>query len=366
MDRLSLSANLRRLRISSGKSQAEIAETAELSRFGYRAIETGAVVPRVDSLSRIAQALGVGVDDLLAPAHRFKAVRFRAQKKMTTREQLLVEVAGWLADYNEIERLREIEAKYPLGTTMKKAASMTPGEERAKATAGLARQAVGLAEDGHEDVVRDMCGLLEGNGVKVITPKVASEGFFGLSVAKDDGGPAVVVNAWERVPVERRIFTAAHELGHLILHLESFDVTQTQENKAEEKEADVFASYFLMPDRLFDQAWDEARGLPLVPRVLKVKRIFRVSYKAVLYRVQSTRGVKNIWVRFQSEYKSVAGTTLGGKDEPERLREADFVTDRLNRLVREAYEAGQIGIERAAYILGKDVEAMERHVRSWM
>ena len=329
---------------------------------GYRAIETGAAMPRVDTLARIAGALGVGIDDLLVPARRLEAVRFRAQKKMTSREQVLVEVAGWLADYGELEKVLKVEAKYPFRDVAQKVAAIAPGEGRARTAAGLARKVVGLSED----VIRDVCGLLEENGVKVITPKVASEGFFGLSVAKEDGGPAVVVNTWERISIERRIFTAAHELAHLILHLDSFDVAQAQENKAEEQEADVFASYLLMPEKLFEEAWEEARGLPLVKRVLKVKRIFHVSYKTVLYRIAQTRGVKNIWARFQAEYRNSMGTTLGGKDEPERLREADFVTDRLSGLVRKAFEAGQISIERAADVLGKDVETMARDARSWV
>jgi len=57
----------------------------------------------------------------------------------------------------------------------------------------------------------DVCELLEDNGVKVYPLCIANDEFFGLSVAKDDGGPAVVVNVWERISVERWIFTAAHD-----------------------------------------------------------------------------------------------------------------------------------------------------------
>lgn len=48
-----------------------------------------------------------------------------------------------------------------------------------------------------------------------------SDDFFGLSIGPADGGPAVVVNVWDGISVERWIFTAAHELGHLVLHLRS-------------------------------------------------------------------------------------------------------------------------------------------------
>ena len=57
--------------------------------------------------------------------------------------------------------------------------------------------------------------------------------------------------SWERISVERWIFSAAHELGHLLLHPMSYDSSKHDEPRAEEKEADTFASYFLMPEMSF-------------------------------------------------------------------------------------------------------------------
>ncbi len=221
----------------------------------------------------------------------------------------------------------------------------------------------------------------------MFTPKLASEGFFGLSVAPNDGGPAVVVNVWERLSVERWIFTAAHELGHLLLHFDAYDVSKTDEDAAQEKEADTFASYFLMPETLFQKEFSEARGLPLVKLVFKLKRIFRMSWKSVLYRIasRSPDGGK-LWPRFQWEYKALTGRTLGKADEPdgltaddfrgepsakiadepEHLVEGDFVEDRLSRLVRAAVEAEEITLSRAAEILGVDIETMRQTANSWV
>jgi Zn-dependent peptidase ImmA (M78 family)/transcriptional regulator with XRE-family HTH domain len=383
VDKVSLSTNLRRLRISRGKTQEDVARMAELSRVGYRAIETGAVEPKIDSLERIARVFDVSIAELLVPARRLQAVRFRAQKKMTTREQVLAEVAGWLADYNELEAMVGEKVAFPFAALVEKTSALE-GPDRPKKAAAIARQAFDLSMDGHEDAVRDICGLLEAHGVKVITPTVASEGFFGLSVAADDGGPAVLVNVWERISVERWIFTAAHELGHLLLHPEAFTVTRADEVKREEREADVFASNFLMPQILFEKAWRETAGLRLLDRVLGVKRIFRVSYRTVLYRLADDPNAKNIWMRIQVEHRNRFGKTLGGADEPqrlrredfrmpgpradepERLREADFVKGRLSRLVRAAVEKKKITFDRAAEILGIEHDAMAEYARSWV
>ena len=78
----------------------------------------------------------------------------------------------------------------------------------------------------------------------------------------------MVVNVWERISVERWIFTTAHELGHLLLHRDAYAIEKRGEDAGEEEEADVFASHFLMPQDVFEREWTEARGLSFVERVL--------------------------------------------------------------------------------------------------
>jgi len=382
MDVLTLRANLRRLRIARGKTQAQLAEEAGISRVGYRNIEAGDGVPRIDSLIGIARALGVRPDQLFAPALTLTGVRFRAQKKMATREEVLSDVARWIEDYRDLETLLGEKIVYAFAGVAQHVASLGHAADRAVQAAALAREAVGV---GPKDTIRDICGLLEDHGVKVVTPRIASDGFFGLSVNEADGGPAVVVNVWERISVERWIFSAAHELAHLLLHLNAFNVALSNEDKAEEREADTFAGHFLMPDHLFDKEWAETRGLPLVDRVLKVKRIFRVSYRSVLYRIASrSANPKDVWIGFQVEYRKRNGRTLGGADEPERLIagdfrgrpadradeperlvDADFMKDRLSRLVRLGVEREAITLERAAEILRIDLEQMKDRAKSW-
>jgi len=50
--------------------------------------------------------------------------------------------------------------------------------------------------------------------------------------------------------VERWIFTAAHELGHLLLHPDSYDVDKTDENEAEEQEATSSQATFSCPSSI--------------------------------------------------------------------------------------------------------------------
>jgi Zn-dependent peptidase ImmA (M78 family)/DNA-binding XRE family transcriptional regulator len=377
-----ISLNLRRLRKAKDFSQESLAEKSGLSRAAYRNIETGKSEPRIGSLQSIAAALEIPIQRLVEPVRAIDAVQFRSKKCMRSREQILVDVGRWLSDFSDIEDILDDRVVYRIGDIREQLKSR---ERRGEIAASLAREAFGLNA---EEPVRDICGLLESNGVKIGQQKVASDGFFGLSVATEDGGPAVIVNTWDRISVDRCIFTAAHELGHLILHLSDYDVTLTDEEKEHEGEANAFAAAFLMPDVSFWKEWKETYGLALIDRVLKVKRIFRVSYRTVLHRLApSYKGPGNIWARFQADHKRRFGRTLLKDDEPDALfqdafrasfpegrsaREpdglspADFVQDRLSRLVRKAIEQEEISLDRGAEVLDISLQDMRDLTASWV
>lgn len=382
MEHKNISINLRRIRESKGLSQAEIAERAEISRITYRNIESGSSIPKVSTLQNIAAGLGVKLQDLLMPARSLQNVRFRAAKKMNSRDSILNEVARWLDDFIDLENLLNDHKKnFVLKSVADDLGNMRKGEKRAKKAAELARARLGLKED---EPIRDIAGLLEKAGVRVYPLVLVSDDFFGLSVAEEDGGPAVIVNVWDRISVERWIFSAAHELGHLLLHMDGYNIAESSENEVEESEADVFASHFLMPEKVFNSEWEETAGLPLVDRVFKVKRIFQVSYKTVLYRLSDK--IPSIWGKFYYAYKVKTGKSLGQKDEPEALSVDDFmqyaevlrskepdslsssyfIEDRLSRLVRKAIEEEQITMSRGAEILNQDLETMRNIVASWV
>ena len=377
MEADALAANLRRVRAARGLTQAELAEAAGLSRVGYRNLETGKSLPRVDTLHALAGALSVPLQDLIVPVRQLRQVRFRSLQRLNTRDAILTEVSTWLEAFNELEGLLDNRIECPdLGSER---------SEGAKAAAARVRSAL---EIGDREPIRDICGRLESKGLKVLSTKRASNEFFGLSVGPGDGGPAVAVNTWERISVERWIFTAAHELGHLALHPGDYDVAEVKEVKSREQEANAFASHFLMPEAVFRQEWEETAGMALVDRVLKVKRIFRVSYKTVLYRLsQMAGGSINIWGIFQQEYQRRHGRTLLREDEPEALaadayqasfpehsrgREPDelsphdFREDRLALLVRRGIEGGQVSLSRGAEILGVPLREMRAIANTWV
>jgi Zn-dependent peptidase ImmA (M78 family) len=177
-----------------------------------------------------------------------------------------------------------------------------------------ARRIIGLKA---EEPIHDICGLLEGCGIKILAIPYSSDAFNGLSVGEDDKGPAIIINTWERISIEPQIFSTAHELGHLLMHLSDYDGKARSEDKSREKKADLFAGYFLMPELGFNSEWEETAGMPFVERVMKIKSIFNVSYKAVLYRLKQKNIVDDrIWLRFKQLYEATYNKRLTFKEEP--------------------------------------------------
>ena len=367
-------ANLSRLRVDRGFTQAALAEKVGVSRSLVGRTERGLVVPRTETLLAFARTLGTKFGDLLSPVRPLVSVRFRTRAPMRNREQVLAEASRWLDGYAMLEDA--LNDRPPFRFDAARRSAPDPA-----AAARAARQAVGLRPDAP---IVDICRLMEENGVKVLPLTKRRESFFGLSLGPADGGPAVAANTWNPISVERRIFTVAHELGHLLLHPNEYETTAEDQPVSSEREADAFAGEFLMPEAAFGPCWDATSGHPLVDRVLRVKRAFRVGYRIVLHRLVTTgRDGPDLWAAFQQQYRDRYGRTLGRVDEPQALTESpfswpwrraeepaalpesDFMVTRLPHLVRRALFEADISMSRGAEILEIHLEDMRKVVRDW-
>lgn len=371
--------NIVKLRKQKGWSQQELAKEADISRTGLSRIESGKTDPRTKTLQAIATALGVDLSELVSAIPDLEGFRFRAFDRINTRNQIINDVRIWLDNYRHIESILGLSPN----PCPKKLFSKIR-ENRPIDAAQALRKELNLSDE----PIRNILGLLEQKiGIKVFPQSVASDKFFGLSVSEDFGGPAIVVNTWDRISVERWIFTAVHELGHLIFHFDSYGLQEVEEEEEAEIEANEFASHFLMPNVTFEREWKYTEGLSFLDRVFKLKRLFRVSYRTILYRLIKDFGYnKNLWMIFPSQYKKRFGRSLKGHEEPEpkaqvrdfdhyssmlkaeepaNLRGGDFVGGRLSSLVKRALQEEKIDLQEGSKILGISSEKMNSLFSDW-
>lgn len=376
-----LAINLMRLRKLNGLTQQAVAEAAGISRVAYRNLEKGDAAPRESTLQALAAALRCSVMDLLTPVPQLKSLRFRANKQMSEQERaqsdlLVAHSANWLNDFNELEDLlgenRENRLK-PVrkGTAPEKAAQ-------------IAREQL-LGEKSNCDCMPDLCELLENANIKLFLFDFKLTNLFGLSIGDKDGGPAIAIHTGKNISVERQIFSLAHELGHLLMHKDSYGKNSEELTDEQEAEADRFAAAFLMPREQFIAEWKENRGLHWVDAVLKTKRHFKVSYQAVLRQLIEMGKAEHptVYKKFRADYQERYGKKLEWNeeppatpvpqaslparpaDEPRRLDPLDLMEDRLATLVRDALDKELITVSRAAEILDVSIEEIRGRMKSW-
>ncbi|WP_130799180.1 helix-turn-helix domain-containing protein [Streptomyces otsuchiensis] len=197
-----------------------------------------------------------------------KSVNFRARSKLAaaTRDaalaesRLVVELSNWL---DENFKLPAVNVPTP-GNKMKPALC-----------ADYLRSSWRL---GAERPIRNMVHLVELHGVRVFAlapefPEVDAFSFW------RDGRPFIFLNTSKSASRSR--FDVAHELGHLIMHRDEDAGTRT---KASEKEADDFASNFLMPRRSIASRIPES---PTADHVIRLKKHWNVSALALTYRLHA-------------------------------------------------------------------------------
>jgi Zn-dependent peptidase ImmA (M78 family)/lambda repressor-like predicted transcriptional regulator len=342
--------------------------TAALSNILNRKAE-----PRSSNLIKIADALGAPVQELLSDSPRLQSLRFRSAKSLSAREkaardQLKHDTALWLSDYRLLEEL--------LAQPIEPVLSGRPARNAPEAAMGARKQ---LGIDSRAPI-SDIAELIEKAGIRLRIRPFGYKKTFGLSVGEHDGGPAIVVNSESGIPIERQIFTVAHELGHLLLHKDSYDASREEESIEEEKEANLFAGVLLLPDDAFQAEWESARGLPWVDRVLRIKKLYMVSYLTVLVRLEQISpgaGLQSLVKHFRAAYSSLKGHDLKDHYEPDAiespvaskdpfmLQPNDFVEERFARLVREAFEKNLISMGRAGEMMNRSLEDMRRLAKAW-
>lgn len=347
--------NLRRRRLILGWGQDDAADRLDMSRVTYGRLEKGEARLTDDLWTRIMEVFAVTSDVLLSVPETCEYRFFRKNARQTAREGALLEeatreVVRKMRDYTMLEKIVE---EGP-GQSERNLQGLKLGSgESIDEFAGRVRNF--LCDEGWDDN-ENLPSVLESLGIKLFMFPIHIPKFFGFSfaVGREKG---ILVNCEPGISGERRLFTLAHELGHMLLHGESALAQQEYaKNGALEDEANRFASRLLMPDAIFRKVWGECFADCWVDRVLAVKRRFRVSYKTVLYRLGEERdgdGRSALFAGFLKQYEVRYGQRPTGTSEPKPFPFAGLVTRRMSRLALKAFFKGEITESRLAEILGK-------------
>lgn len=355
--------NIRRNMKLKGMTIKSLSEACGIGSATLSNLLNGKGYPSTRTLLSIASALEIQIECLFSEAPYLTDYRFRTKKTLTAREkaakdQLIINCAQWLKDYNYLERITgEKSQEYKFS-----------GDYSGVDPEYLAEKIRSILQVDVSEPLNDIMSLIAEAGVKVRSIPFGIMQTFGVSVGKTDGGPAVFINSAPEISIERQLFTAAHELGHLLMHQDTYSDTPALENPVEERDADNFASHLLMPEDSFARKWEEYRGYSWLETVLLVKQYFHVSYQTVLYRyaISNSLSYADLVKKFRYLYKEKYKHSLADHYEPNAISRIGINReDRFSSLVRIALEKGEISSARAAEMLGLNIYEMRDLVESW-
>jgi Zn-dependent peptidase ImmA (M78 family) len=194
---------------------------------------------------------------------------------------------------------------------------------------------------------------------------------YGLSGFSPQYGPCILLNAVNTV--ERRIFSLAHEYGHLLMHRSFYRSKEPASGLPKdhdlEQMANVFAANFLVPDVALKIAFQRSIGdKPVgIEDVVFLKRYFKVSADMMI------RRLKDLGLLDANSADSLM--TEVNRRRPDPTQEiAPLQSDmfgewkRLNRfdhLARKAALDNLVSLGKLAELLGLNIVEARKRVQEW-
>jgi Zn-dependent peptidase ImmA (M78 family)/DNA-binding XRE family transcriptional regulator len=360
-----LGERLRIARETAKVTQAAASAAAGMARTTLVAIEQGQRRIRLDELQGLARLYGTSVNAVLRreAVHvdlmpRFRKLTQRADPSVEAASQLLTDLVEAEVELENLLGVRRVR-NYPHRRTI------LPGDVQLQAEQDAleVRQWLGLGLG----PVPDMVTLLDLQlGVRVFVRKIAGR-ISGLFAFDEAAGACMLLNAEH--PLGRRMQTAAHELGHLLVSRGEVEVLVdgAPEQVREERYASAFARGFLMPARSAMQQFHQvtAGASHLTRRhVIVLAHAFNVSREAIVRRLEELKLAKaGTWDWFadhggitDEQERQVLGELAPAEGERERARQPTSL--RLDLLAAEAWKRELLSEGQLARLLRLDRVAL--------
>lgn len=294
----------------------------------------------------LAAALDVSEDHLLSEEHLvLEGVDFR--KKASSREEATIEAKTlqMLERYLAIEdllNLRSVDWDQPRGAPYP-VADIRDAEDAARSV----REEWGL---GHDPIPK-LAEFLEERGVKVLSLDLRDIDGLAARVRRRGRDAARVVVVRKNIWAERKRFTLAHELGHMVM---------TPDPGVDgEKAAHRFAGAFLMPADVLRAEVGAHRSSISIAELVALKLRIGASIQAIAYRCKDLGIIDQKAFSALFRVFSQRGWRTDPFAEPETIPAEYEEPKRFERLCYSALAEGLIGESRAGELLGISVRELD-------
>jgi len=315
--RAMISQRIRQARTIAGLSQDEVVQALDgrgvsLTKAALSKYERGSSVPRASLLKQLGEVLCVPAEYFLRePDVSIEWFAFRKRATVGTREQDRVKAVA-SERVESYVRLRESLTLDPVKPFPNCLPFATLND--AEAAAGRLRKAWDL-DDLPIESLTDLIEDREGVVVEVEGSEDTVDGLAGLA----NGRHAVVV-VDPSVEDDRKRFTLAHELGHLVM-----DKAAVKDMAEGERMANRFASAFLVPKKVAVKELGEKRTRLSFEELKLLKMKHGLSMQAWVYRARDCGIIEDQHFRFLFDQMSRMGirrkepVEYKGRERPQRF-----------------------------------------------
>jgi Zn-dependent peptidase ImmA (M78 family) len=310
-------------------------------------------MPSSPVLITLAQALAVTEDYLLSAEDLvLESVEFRKKKITSKKEEAFVEGQT----LHLLERYLAVEDALVLSSVSWDKPRGAPFPVRDLADAELAAEAVRQHWQLGVDSIPKCVELFEERGIKVLSIDLADiDGLTARVLRKGkDSVPVIALKrgAW----AERKRFTLAHELGHMVI--------EAAAGVDMEKAVDRFAGAFLMPREAMWSEIGKHRTSISLGEFLRLKQLFGASFQAITYRCKDLGIIGETLYRELFQLFHRQGWRKPPFQEPGAMDPKCEEPSRLERLCFRALAEGVFGEARVAEILGISVRQLAQRMDS--
>lgn len=295
---------LKEARYFNSYSITELAEKLGVSKQMVSKYENGKAEPATETFFKIVQVLGFPLKfyfdndkhEVLS-TETFYRSRFTATQKQKSPSESLKKIAyyyrSFLDDYLEYPSLR-------LSKEFQEQVSDLYEKRNIEQIAQNLREYWGLGNN----PISDMVNLLERKGFVVcdIPHTMEKVDAFGGLVGTDEESYYIIFLDTKETDFFKRQFSAAHELGHWVLHSGFIDPQDLEpsEYRKIEQEAHEFASAFLLPAYQFMAEVD--REKISLTYILSLRGRWYVSMAALLMRAKNLKMIsEEEYIKFQKQ-----------------------------------------------------------------
>ena len=306
-------------------------------------------MPSSKVLSALAKALHVSEDYLLASDELvLDGVEFRKKSIASKREEAFVEGQA----LHLLERYLALEDVLGLASVVWERPREAPYPITNVADAENAARAVRTNWGLGIDPILNLSELLEERGIKILSVDLSDIDGLTARVRRKNGEPIPVIVIKEDEWSERKRFTLAHELGHMVMEI--------RHGLDAEKAANRFAGAFLMPAEALWREIGKHRTMISLGELLRLKELFGASFQAIVYRCHDLGIISDAAYRRLFQSFSDYGWRKPPYKELGALAPSQEHPQRMQRLCFRALSEGAISESRAAEILGISVRNLTR------